>query len=276
LIVLEKLSALLRPVSRCLQAVGNDLVNALSDIRALQSKLNALRSNCEHDFEEIFSEACRLGDAMDVSKEEMYLIPRAGSASGRCKYKANAGEQQQTSSSYYRINVYIPLLDAIVRDLELRFSTHHEKVAKLSRLVPSFIKTATWADIFPAFTRYACFLDCESVVQGEFELWKEKCTMLDSSSVVTAASALSSCSREVFPNIHTLLHILAVLPVTTAEPERVFSNVQRTLSCIRATMTEDRLESLILLEVHRKRTPSANAVLTEFAARGARKLKLAL
>ena len=43
-------SALLRPVSRCLQTVGNDLVKAMADIHALQSKLEALRYVKDSEF----------------------------------------------------------------------------------------------------------------------------------------------------------------------------------------------------------------------------------
>jgi hAT family C-terminal dimerisation region len=69
--------------------------------------------------------------------------------------------------------------------------------------------------------------------------------------VVTAADPLTRYTKAVFPNINTLLHILTVLPVTTAEPETVFSKVEKTLTSIRSTMTKDRVEALILLEVYR-------------------------
>jgi len=63
----------------------------------------------------------------------------------------------------------------------------------------------------------------------------------------TATAALSSCSSVKFPNIHRLLTIMGTLLVTTCESERIFSKLQRTLTSIRSTMTEDRLEALLLL-----------------------------
>jgi len=36
-----------------------------------------------------------------------------------------------------------------------------------------------------------------------------------------------------------------------AEPERIFSKVTKTLSAVRSTMTEDRLEARVLLLVYR-------------------------
>jgi len=42
LVLSEKVSAVLRPVSRSLQKIGSDLVNAMSTISATQSKLHTL------------------------------------------------------------------------------------------------------------------------------------------------------------------------------------------------------------------------------------------
>jgi len=56
------------------------------------------------------------------------------------------------------------------------------------------------------------------------------------------------------PNIRQLLLILATLPVTTAEAERVFSKVERTATAARAHITEDGLEALVLINTHRALT----------------------
>jgi len=79
----------------------------------------------------------------------------------------------------------------------------------------------------------------------------------------------------VFQFCRVLLQILATLPVTTAEPERVFSRVERTATAIR-NMDETRLEGLILLQSHLDRTPSTGDILNKFASAEARRLKLVL
>ena len=68
----------------------------------------------------------------------------------------------------------------------------------------------------------------------------------------SAIAALDACPPELLPNINKLLQILATLPVTTAEPERLFSRVSLAETCIRATMSEERLEALRLLQVYRQ------------------------
>ena len=84
----------------------------------------------------------------------------------------------------------------------------------------------------------------------------------------------SLCPSSVYPNVHKLLQILATLTVSTAEPERMFSKVDLTLTDIRSTMSEDRLEALIFMLAHRKRvTDFTNAeIINKFAASGSRKL----
>ena len=61
--------------------------------------------------------------------------------------------------------------------------------------------------------------------------------------------------------------------MTTAEPERVFSKVERTATTIRS-MEEERLEALVLLQSHRDRSPSTDQIINKFAMTEARRLQL--
>jgi len=61
-----------------------------------------------------------------------------------------------------------------------------------------------------------------------------------------------------------LLRILAALPVTTAEAERMFSKVDKAATAVRSSMDEDRLESLILIQAHRDQTPSKDLITDRF------------
>ena len=56
LICLHEVSALLQPVSLSLQAIGTDLVEALSSIDATLSVLKQWRCQCETVFGKLFSE----------------------------------------------------------------------------------------------------------------------------------------------------------------------------------------------------------------------------
>ena len=54
------------------------------------------------------------------------------------------------------------------------------------------------------------------------------------------------------------------------EAERLFSKVQSTLTAVRATMTEQRMESLILLQVYRNMLPTTDEVLERYAKKDRR------
>jgi hypothetical protein len=48
------------------------------------------------------------------------------------------------------------------------------------------------------------------------------------------------------------------------------------MTAIRASMSEERLEALILLQAHRESLPSIESVIDEFAATSARRLNLTI
>ena len=111
----------------------------------------------------------------------------------------------------------------------------------------------------------------------ESRLWSQKwMNTSEKAQCTTAVSALNACPSQFFPNISVLLLILSALPFSTAEPERVFSKVNKTLSAVRSTMTDDRLEACILLQVHRDITPEPASVVEHFARTGARRLSFVL
>lgn len=173
--------------------------------------------------------------------------------------------------------MYIPLLDVIITDISDRFGPHQRRTFALAGLIPA--QLGQWTQIRAACDKYAAYLDTPAVVEGEFSLWEKKWTNSDDTDRMqckTAVSALNACPSEFFPNINVLLRILSTLPSSTAEPERVFSKVNKTLSAIRSTMTEDRLESCILLQVHRNLTPEPAAVIDRFATTAARRLHFVL
>ena len=114
------------------------------------------------------------------------------------------------------------------------------------------------------------------VINSEYILWRQQWTATAAEQRPdTPTAALISCSSVKFPNVYRLLSILGTLPVTTCESERVFSKLQRTLMSIRSTMTQDRLEALLLLQCHREHCPTPDDMLSAFAKK-ARRLNFVL
>ena len=55
-----------------------------------------------------------------------------------------------------------------------------------------------------------------------------------------------------YPNMNRVLECLAVLPVVSTEGERSFSQLWHPKTFLRATIGEDRLVGLALMECHRQ------------------------
>ena len=60
--------------------------------------------------------------------------------------------------------------------------------------------------------------------------------------------------KEILPAVHKLLRLYLTIPITSATAERAFSALTQVLTYSRSSMTEKRLNNLLLLYVHKKQT----------------------
>lgn len=232
-------------------------------------QLRKLRS--DSTFHKIFHTAQVLAQSLDVELSR----PRP---QGRSVYRTAAGDGDV--EEYYRLNVFFPTIDAVLSDIELRFGANQRKAASLSLLIPAFFRCdddetedQCWELLQSGLmTYYQYFLDSSSVLKAEYLLWRRRWERVPRDTCPSTALKSLDFSAN-FPNVKTALQILATLPISTAEAERVFSKVSKTLTAIRSSMTEARLEALILLQIHRDETPSIESVINRFATTSARRLQ---
>ena len=64
--------------------------------------------------------------------------------------------------------------------------------------------------------------------------------------------------KTMFSEIHNLLGLYLTIPITTATSEKAFSTLQRVLTYLRSSMTEQRLNQCIILHTHKHLTDSIN------------------
>ena len=85
----------------------------------------------------------------------------------------------------------------------------------------------------------------------ELELWHTKWKDSElAEGLNTPMKALPHVDKDYFPNIHTLMLIMATIPITSCECERSFSLLRLVKSTSRTAMTEDRLNGLALMKFH--------------------------
>ena len=207
--------------------------------------LDNLRENSENDFATIMQDVTAAAQELDVEVKKPRLVSRS-------VYRSNT-ERELSVETYYRVNVYNPALDAVRTDMAERFSRQQKTAFSISNLLPKRAASARWSDVRSVWEQYQGLIKCsENQLKSEFEVWSARWKRsLRQDVPATAIAALNECAAAVFPGVHALLRVLAVIPASTAEAERTFSKVTRTLTAIRATMAEDRLESLVLLQAHR-------------------------
>jgi hypothetical protein len=98
------------------------------------------------------------------------------------KQTNRANHPSKTTEEYYRVSVYIPLIDSIIEDLKSRFLSKENKLLlNLCLLIPRYIVDTTDEDLkklIKAAIKLYNFNEIELTdkleLQTELELWKTK------------------------------------------------------------------------------------------------------
>ena len=275
--ILKDLAGLFRPLATVLQGVeveNNDCRCMMTDLLAV---LDKRRQNSEAHFAELFSSATSAAVQLDVE----LTTPRIPGGFNR----------KLSCEAYCRVNGYNVALDVLRTDLRERLATLPEHVDTIATLLPAaVVKTAPkFSDFKPVLNAYKDVLAANDVsvsdlgFKNELALWTQLWEAKQADSVAAAAvdgkdpDPLPSMAAEALPKadgfkcINVLLSVLCVLPVSSCTAERVFSKVNTTLSSLRSTMCQDRLESLILIRSNRGRLPKTADVLKRFSGRPSRR-----
>ena len=79
-------------------------------------------------------------------------------------------------------------------------------------------------------------------------------------------SQLSTAEQSAFSQVWILMKLLLVMPATNATSERSFSALRRVKNYLRSTMTQSRLNNLMILHVHKDQNDclSLSSVAQEF------------
>ncbi|CAI6367156.1 unnamed protein product [Macrosiphum euphorbiae] len=79
-------------------------------------------------------------------------------------------------------------------------------------------------------------------------------------------------SKEVYPNIHSLLKVALILPISSASCERSFSAMRRIKNWTRTSMTQDRFGYLSVLHIERDivNNLDLNIILDEYSKKDRR------
>ena len=69
-----------------------------------------------------------------------------------------------------------------------------------------------------------------------------------------------SCSKTMFSEVFKLLHIVLTIPVTTATAEKSFSTLHRLKTFLQSTMSQPRLNYIMMLHIHKSKTDTLETI----------------
>jgi len=120
--VAGELFSLTLPLCKVLQKVNCDLYEACEHIENIFEILMKKRENANEEFSILFNESKNILES--VNNE--IVIPRINSRQTKCiNIKTNDPEE------YFRISIYIPLLDDFIQQLNKRFNHKKELITSL-------------------------------------------------------------------------------------------------------------------------------------------------
>ncbi|XP_047138941.2 52 kDa repressor of the inhibitor of the protein kinase-like [Hydra vulgaris] len=137
------------------------------------------------------------------------------------------------------------------------------------------LNAAEWRSNFLLFSNeYEDELPEPRYIMTELNMWEAYWRSFKNSLPTTLTKLLPFIDRITFPNIFTLIQILATIPVTTCTCERSISVIRHLKTYLRNTMSQNRFNSLALMHVHQDISIDVNEVIDCFARKNPRRMKL--
>ena len=171
---------------------------------------------------------------------------------------------------YFR-QQYFEVLDMLIGELNRRFNQDSFQI--LEEMERVLIESCNGVAIQPSenfkslyasdlkFDRLVVQLsmlpDLVRTTNEKYQLGIKKVT-----SIGTLCQLMSVCSlaKTMLSEVDRLLRIYLTVPMTSATAERTFSTLRRVKSYLRSTMTQKRLNHVILLHTHKQRTDDLNLI----------------
>ncbi|XP_060868780.1 52 kDa repressor of the inhibitor of the protein kinase-like isoform X7 [Metopolophium dirhodum] len=158
--------------SKTLQGKYQDILTSSEIIENIISILKNNRSDCDTNFQNIFNECKDLMEELDVDIK----IPRIAGKQNNRSNPPNVNSCEE----FYKITIFIPLLDGIISDMCRRFGNHENQTLKaITKLVPKHLVKLTKNErkeiLNEIKNKYSFFKDTTDVLfESEIELWYTK------------------------------------------------------------------------------------------------------
>ena len=219
--------------------------------------LESLRT--EENFKLFWAKAVKMGSDIGVDEP---VLPRRRKAPKRYRIGSSEGEFPENAEVMYR-QIFYEVLDLIVTSIKGRFDQSGYRVyCKLEDLLVKAARKEDYSEELEFVTAfYREDIDSDrlkmqlDVLSSNFP---EDSSLHDLQSILKYLKELSHPQRTLMSEVCTLASLILVMPASNAVSERSFSSLRRLKSYLRSTMTQERLNSILMLHVHNDLTDNLN------------------
>lgn len=221
--------------NKSLQGKNQTVAGMLVVVESLKRELQSLRS--EDTFHKIFVEAEEMAESLSL--EELSL-PRVRKIPMRIEGGV-ATHNFNTVEEYYRPQCF-QVLDAALANLDAYFtSTDLTEYGKLTDMLVTGVYNAVVSERYPELT---------ADLEQELAFFHRNFTVTHISDLQDEFESMTPEARRMFQQVERLLRIILVNPASSCTAERSFSSLRRLKTWLRSTMTQSRLNHLMLCNVH--------------------------
>ncbi|XP_026818934.1 52 kDa repressor of the inhibitor of the protein kinase-like [Rhopalosiphum maidis] len=214
---LNDIMCLTRPLSILLQTKNLDLFSATTKIKELREVLSTKRNDANQCFNIIYNNVVEMMSKLGTELK----LPRT---TKRQTYRNNIEVNPEDSQGYWRISIYIPILDEVIKDFDNRFSSDNMQCFNLNFLMP--------------LNLMKCFKNTEQLNQSIKDISNQYNT--DLTTITSAITFLDKLDCDYFPVFSLFIKILITLPISIATAERSFSSLRLLKTWLRSRMSEER------------------------------------
>ncbi len=156
---------------------------------------------------------------------------------------------------YYRVTVYNRAIDLIVTCFADRFDQPgYRMYSTLEKLLLKVCRGERHDEELATITeRYSTDMHMANLRIQLQTLSTNLDTDASLGNVVKYLQGLPKVGRSLYSEVITLVKLILVMPASNATSERSFSALRRVKTYLRSTMTQCRLNNLMVLHVHRDR-----------------------
>lgn len=256
----------IKPLSVSLQKKTRDIIEAYAHVEEVATALSDIRADLQDTFAVWFTEAETLAESVN----EQVTMPRTVD-----RQTQRPSQPADTAQEYFRRTIAVPFLDHLLSEFSSRFQNSEIAHGGLKLVADQAARIDSPQHQLPEGIRrlvelWESDLPSPQDTSAEFHRWCVKWrTAADKQQALpsTVTASLQQCSSLFFPNIYVMLKLIASLPVTTASCERTISSLKLLKSCLRSTMSEQRLNGLALMRLHRQIAVNPEAIVDAFSAR---------